>query len=562
MAARRWTGWLLGLVLALPILARGGSGLLVWRGGETASDDRPLAVGSLQKPFVAKAWAKAHPGVEPPVVVCAPGSGCWRASGHGRLGLQQALVVSCNTYFRALASDTPPEVLRATLEAEGFTVPQTVTPDEAIGLDGPGGGPVIRPSRLLAAYVALTRVPWVSGEEVRRAVLAGLRESPWDGTASGLGPGFWGKTGTVAAIDGRPLATSGLALAVDDSGAAVLGLLPEGNGREAARALGRVIAHGTALPTRETRPRGDLVRVQLFANLHPTLLVARNLGSASVGSSGGFVGPGGEIRVKPGDALDEGLWEVTLPDGLVRRIEGRLLCRGDARGRLGLVAEVSPREYVSGVLLAELVPGASMEHRIALGAAVLRFLSDGPRHGTVDVCDTTHCAWFVGRGPRVQWRSPSRFSLLGDPSEGIEGGTWQRILEAARNPGPRAWTAHCGGAPLSPHYVWGNGDHTVAACPRHGAGSAARWVRTWSDAVVEKAFGAPAGELSLVEVDGVWTLRAGGRDLRFDEAHRAVATVLGWDALPSPASRVRRVASGWEIEGVGSGHRVGLCLGD
>jgi hypothetical protein len=66
------------------------------------------------------------------------------------------------------------------------------------------------------------------------------------------------------------------------------------------------------------------------------------------------------------------------------------------------------------------------------------------------------------------------------------------------------------------------------------------------------------------DADGVWGLRlfgpTGARLLRFDEAHRLLAGVLGWDALPSPASRVLRAARGFEAEGLGFGHRVGLCL--
>ena len=73
--------------------------------------------------------------------------------------------------------------------------------------------------------------------------------------------------------------------------------------------------------------------------------------------------------------------------------------------------------------------------------------------------------------------------------------------------------------------------------------------------IAMRAMAAGAGE-----DQGAWGLRAGSRVLRYDEAHRLLAEVLGWDALPSPASRLRPVAEGYEVEGVGSGHRVGLCL--
>jgi hypothetical protein len=66
--------------------------------------------------------------------------------------------------------------------------------------------------------------------------------------------------------------------------------------------------------------------------------------------------------------------------------------------------------------------------------------------------------------------------------------------------------------------------------------------------------------------DGVWGLEietgeGGPRVLHYDEAHRALAAVLGWASLPSPADRAFPLANGWRAEGVGLGHRVGLCLG-
>src|SRR5258706_527873 len=178
------------VALALPA---GAGELILWRLENGAvqgpGDDRPRPVGSLLKPFVAKAWARAHPGETPPVVGCDRTSGCWRPSGHGSVGLVRALAVSCNTYFRKLAAETPPAVLEATLRAEGF-------------------------------------------------VPSGLRDSAAGGTASGLGRGgFWAKTGPVPALDGRPLGTSGWVVAVDDSGWAVLGLLENGPGHQAAEAL-------------------------------------------------------------------------------------------------------------------------------------------------------------------------------------------------------------------------------------------------------------------------------------------------------------------------------------
>lgn len=561
------------------------SRLRVWRleNGVVRSDhgteDPPLPVGSLQKPFVAKAWARAHPGSALPRVRCDAASRCWRPEGHGALGLARATELSCNTYFRTLAEQTPREVLESTLRAEGFLVPSPLSADAAIGLEGEQGAVAIQPSRLLEAFVRLVRVPWPAGEAVRRELLAGLREGPLSGTARDLGRrGCWAKTGTVAALDGRPLRTSGWALAVDDSGRALLGLLPEGTGRQAARALApRLEARGEGLvaPAGDGReqPATDVVRVALLDMLRPTLVRARNLGRAPVASSRGYVGPGAGLVLSAGDRLSEGLWELSLPGrAFVRRLRGAIACDAGTGGTCRLRAEMTRLEYVAGVVAAELAEPDS-NRGVRLGAAVLRFLDAGPRHGAADVCDSTHCAWFVGRGPRLLWPTPQRPVLLaGSWAPAVEegpvlaGAHWTRIVTEAREPGPALWTSHCGGAPLSAHSVWGHADRRVWPCLRHSSRDTRPWSRLWGGEDLAAVFGAPVISLTVVEVEGVWTLRAetgsGRREPRYDEAHRLLAGRLGWDALPSPASRVVAAAGGFRAEGVGLGHRVGLCLGD
>jgi hypothetical protein len=140
------------------------------------------------------------------------------------------------------------------------------------------------------------------------------------------------------------------------------------------------------------------------------------------------------------------------------------------------------------------------------------------------------------------------------------------MVAAASEPGPATWTSHCGGAPLSAHFVWGNGDRRVWPCRRHSARDARPWSRFWSAEDLAALFGAPVTTLAVGEEDGVWTLHAeaggGRRELRYDEAHRLLASRLGWGVLPSPASRVVAASGGFRAEGVGIGHRVGLCLGE
>lgn len=549
----------------LTLWCRDASGVMIQGSPYNMANDAPIAVGSLQKPFIAKAWAATHEG-DPPRVRCGPESSCWLPAGHGELGLSAALARSCNTYYRTLASQVPLAELGAALEGAGFTrAPRT--PEEAIGLPGVDGPLRVRPSDLLAAYARLVKEPWAKHDAVRGLVLAGLREAALDGTAKGIGRrGFWAKTGTVPSPDGNPLHTCGLALAVDDTGWALLARLDPGTGREAAMAMadalaqlrpwskGHAIARGV-----ESIERGQ-VRVRLFDLLGPRAWEARNLGPAPVRFNGAFLGPGGGTILHHGDQLGPGLLELRDPEsGARRRLQGRVTMGAH------LVATMDARAYVEGVIAAELPSGdAGLQEQ--LGAAVLRFLARGPRHKDADVCDNTHCAWFVGLGPRLDWREGRHALATSDAPFAFNSAAWDRVARAAREPGPSQWTAHCGGEPLSPHAIWGGADRGVTPCPRHDASRSDPWTRYWSAASLSKAFGGPVDALSVVWPNGVWTLRvkqpSRSLDLSYDDAHRRLAAVLGWDAMPSPADRVMVDADGFTATGRGSGHRVGLCLGD
>lgn len=133
-----------------------------------------VEVGSLAKPFVALAYAQGH-GFVYPEVEC---KRCWSPRGHGKVGMEQAIAQSCNTYF---------ETLRAALrpgELEGVA--------QRFGLEGADR---VRPERLLRAYVELQR----RGAEPGVApILAGMRLAAKSGTAKGLGRDALAKTGTAA----------------------------------------------------------------------------------------------------------------------------------------------------------------------------------------------------------------------------------------------------------------------------------------------------------------------------------------------------------------------------
>jgi hypothetical protein len=559
--------------------------------GQTQTTGSPaekrLAVGSLQKPFLVRAWATAHPHDPTPRVTCTKTSLCWRTSGHGTLDLRGALRESCNTYFRHLSRETPQGAIRAALSDAGFSFSGELSDAEAIGLPGPADV-MIDPEQLLTSYVALARSPWALREDVRRELLEALRDSASSGTASGLRLfGFMAKTGTVPALDGAPLKTSGFVMALDDAGFAFLGLLRRGTGREAAIRAGDAIAKArpglirraaaeTSRPgpkPRETkRSLEGPVRVLMLDELRLEKARLRNLGPGPVDSSRGFVGPGAQIGLAPGDRFGVGQWEITAEKPkFIRRLRGAVSVE-DREGPIRIVATMSARDYANGILKAELGT-ANTAVRAQLAATVLRFLRRGARHADAEVCDSTHCAWFVGEGPVPRWLRPEAVTNERDIAADLSDAEW---TEAARDVGARPlgtdlWSADCGGEPASPHFIWGGGDRRVTVCPRHPKGSGRPWRRDWPAADLVAVFGTRPEAIEVATVDGQWMLkvrlsaRERGRGstavaLTYDEVHRRLAERLGWDAMPSPASRVRRSAAGFVAEGVGFGHRVGLCL--
>ncbi len=557
---------------AFGLLSAQTSRLVTWRreaAGHVQDVGAPLgpqAVGSLMKPFVAKAWALAHPDAEPPRIACSPASGCWQKRGHGILGLQEALATSCNAYFRELAEATPLPQRQRIFRQESFLgTPERA--DQAIGLEP---GLRILPEVLLEAYVRLRSEPWEATEAVRQQVLRGLREAALTGTAKGIRQrGFLAKTGTVPSVDEDPRHTTGWTLVMDEAGWAVLARLEHGTGREAAQALAEPLARPRTWVTPLLRKAGRVapqtdVTVRLFGLL-PGAISVRNLEAVPLPWGDGYIGPGAERRLGPGDRVGPGHLELHAPGQLLRRLHGSLSGISEASGAVAAVARVPLRDYVAGVLAAEL-PGAMDDRRMALGAAVLRFLARGPRHSEADVCDSTHCAWYIGEGPRLDWASPIRARVIREPIDPPPTEReWRAMLERAQEPGPAAWSAHCGGEPLSSQALWASGEMAVESCPRHSAAEAAPWRRVWKADDLRRAFGRLPQSLSVVWKAGTWHLRVGwlggSQDFRYDDAHRQLAAILGWDALPSPADGLEPVPGGWEVRGRGQGHRVGLCLG-
>jgi hypothetical protein len=189
--------------------------------------ERPAPLGSLLKPFVAVAYGETH-GFRYPRVICRGAADrCWKAAGHGRLGLRRALAESCNAYFLALARESD-------IDGRRFGLPSPdpdSTPEDRIGLNG---GWKISPIAIARAY----------GELRVSEVLEGLSLSAREGTSRALELKAYAKTGTAHCVHHPSAPGDGYAIAlypIDAPRYTVLVQLHGAPGAVAAHTAGRIL---------------------------------------------------------------------------------------------------------------------------------------------------------------------------------------------------------------------------------------------------------------------------------------------------------------------------------
>jgi len=208
-----------------------------------AYPETPIPVGSLLKPFLAMAYARTHSDHFPTVVCHGHPDLCWKEGGHGPMTLPNAIAQSCNAYFLALARDLDPAMIPY-LPAP----PPNSSPETLIGLTSDWS---ISPSTLAQAYAALLTSP---PSQTQKEIIAGMRGSDSNGTASHIGPhrgGVLAKTGTAPCID-LPCKASGdgLVIAAFPAGRPTLLLLVRKRattGAMTASAAGRILTQLEAM---------------------------------------------------------------------------------------------------------------------------------------------------------------------------------------------------------------------------------------------------------------------------------------------------------------------------
>jgi cell division protein FtsI/penicillin-binding protein 2 len=158
---------------------------------------RPVALGSLVKPFTALAYGQRHEFKYPEFVCTGVAGGCWLPRGHGRIGMRQAIAFSCNAYFRALAAQVRAEDVSQVMRRFGIES-QRGEPG-APALVGLGDDWRISPEQVARGYCELASQ---SAEVGAIELIRGMALSAQAGTGSAVGRALAGaatlvKTGTA-----------------------------------------------------------------------------------------------------------------------------------------------------------------------------------------------------------------------------------------------------------------------------------------------------------------------------------------------------------------------------
>jgi transpeptidase family protein len=195
---------------------------------------RPLAVGSLIKPFTALAYADTHRFTYPTVTCRGVADGCWLPAGHGRVGIADAIAGSCNSYFRQLAHLTSPDALVARLQRLGMRANVAeATPAAAVGL---GDALKLTPLAIIGGYLEIASR---AGQPGVSPIVQGMLASARTGTGRGVGRAIGGadalvKTGTAPCSHSRRATADGYTIVIYPADRPRVALLMQAHGRTGA----------------------------------------------------------------------------------------------------------------------------------------------------------------------------------------------------------------------------------------------------------------------------------------------------------------------------------------
>ncbi len=204
---------------------------------------RPVAAGSLVKPFAALAYFEAYRAY-PRYECSGSASQCWYPSGHGRIAMAEAIEFSCNSYFRVLAGQVRAEDLFAVARRFGIAPPARSSRSDSFF--GAGDGWQISPVALLHAYLELDARQAQPGV---RELVDGMESAAISGTAKAAsharpGERLLAKTGTAPCAHSNKAPGDGFVILLSDRVSPRFALLVRQHGRpgaEAAAVAGEIL---------------------------------------------------------------------------------------------------------------------------------------------------------------------------------------------------------------------------------------------------------------------------------------------------------------------------------
>jgi SpoIID/LytB domain protein len=431
----------------------------------------------------------------------------------------EALAVSCNVYFATIAQHLPRGKLDGVLTALGLPpTPRAVSmPQAGTGLKGTPTAPSAM-LRALARFVTdPTIVPLDSSS--RQVVLDGLRGSAVYGTSGAFathGVEALAKTGTADAPGGG---IEGLVVAVWPAASPTRGIVLLASGAAGMNAAD--LAAGLAARA-GPRVRG------------PSAGAAPTVPSPSP--------PAVAVAARPG--------EMTLRVGVARSGGGY-----DIRS-------MPLEDYVAHVLAGEAAPHSPPAALEALAIAVRTFaVVNRGRHARdgFDLCTLTHC------------------QVLREPDQAMRTATSRtagQILVWHDAPAQVFYTASCGGMTERAADVWPGAADLPYLRPRrdHACNGEPKWASEIPASDLDRALhaaGYKGGPLRDVKREGrtasgrVYSLRIAGlvpEQITAQDFRTIVGRSLGWNLIKSTAFTVKRTGNGYQFDGQGFGHGVGLCV--
>lgn len=226
------------------------------------------------------------------------------------------------------------------------------------------------------------------------------------------------------------------------------------------------------------------------------------------------------------------------------------------------VETVGVEEYVARAVAAEATPGGLVEEAKAVAIAARTFAeANRARHAAegFDLCDLTHC--------QALRRATVTSRVAAASTRGL-------VVHDRRGLASVFYSASCGGRSERVSDAWAGAKdlpHLTVRDEPECAGASA-WQSNIPAPNLERALRAAglrgsalrdlavvartgSGRVAQVRLDGLEPGQISGERLRL-----AVGRTLGWQHLKSTLFEVRRTASGYQFNGSGGGHGVGLCV--